>query len=96
MTDRPKIDAAEVESVRRWAKRESPSGSWDVRLDRVFDMALQALDTREVRAKELDDAERKLANEPPQGATNDNWWNGFRAALAMLRARAAAIRRGEF
>jgi len=43
MTDRPKLDAAEVESVRRWAKRESPSGSWDVRLDRVLDLALQAL-----------------------------------------------------
>ena len=47
MTDRPKLDANEVKSVRRWAKRESPSGSWDVRLDRVFDMVLLTLATTE-------------------------------------------------
>jgi hypothetical protein len=49
----------------------------------ICDLALQALALR--------DAEQALANEPPQGAMTDNWWSGFRAALAMLRARANDI-----
>ena len=90
MTDRPKIDAAEVESVRRWAKRESPSGSWDVRLDRVFDMALQALDTREVRAKALEDAAAVIRRDWAIKKLAD-----INTLDDYIQSHAAAIRRGE-
>ena len=92
MTDRPKLDAAAIEEFRRkLLAYSSAQYSW-IGADEVHaicDLALQALDTREVRAKALEDAADVLRNGTYFSAA-------IRADFAdWLRARAAAIRRGE-
>ena len=93
MTDRPKLDAAAIEEFcRKLLAYSSAQYSW-IGADEVHaicDLALQALDTREVRAKALEDAAAVIRRDWAIKKLAD-----INTLDDYIQSHAAAIRRGE-